>query len=122
MSIALGNGFYSFGYYVVFGLYRAQVAQQTQAVSPHAHIQDESQRRYYSRHYVEPFALEGPCVCLDRYDRICAQMVDDGAVARVAEVFYHIFELLVYAGNGVVGLVSEEDANPVGRMFQVVML
>ena len=27
-----------------------------------------------------------------------------------------------HAGNGVVGLVSEEDANPVGRMFQVVML
>lgn len=72
---------YSFGYYVVFGLYGAQVAQQTQAEAPHAQIQYEAQWCYYGRHYVEPFALEGSCVRLDRHYRIYAQMVDYGAVA-----------------------------------------
>ena len=118
----LNNRFDSSYYYIILVLNCAQIAPQTQSVAPHTEVEHQTERHDNRRHNVEPTTLEGACVRLDRHYRVGTKVVDDSAVARIAEILDNRLKLFVDSLYLVVGFVLEEHLNPIGCMTQAVVL
>ena len=118
MPLPIEYSVYSAHDYLVLGLHHLQVALQTQTVAPHSHVEHEAERYDDGCHNVQPLAFEGACMGALRHHGVHAQVVDDSAVARVAEVFYYLLQLWHNALHHVVGLVLKEDFHPTWCTFQ----